>query len=69
LTLLAGVVRPLVSDLVLSELTAVGGALIIMIGLNLLDLKKIKTGNFLPALLVVLLFIALEPYIPAVLVP
>ncbi len=69
LTLLAGVVRPLVSELVLSELTAVGGALIIMIGLNLLDLKEIKTGNFLPALLVVLLFIAIEPYIPAVLVP
>ena len=64
LTLLAVVVKPLVTPLVLSELTGVGGALVMMIGLNLLHLKKIKTGNFIMALVVVLVFIAAEPYLP-----
>jgi uncharacterized membrane protein YqgA involved in biofilm formation len=63
LTLLAGLIRPYVSDLVLSELSGAGGILIMMIGLNLLDLKELKTGNFLPALLVVLLFTLLEPLV------
>ncbi|HOV38567.1 MAG TPA: DUF554 domain-containing protein [Spirochaetales bacterium] len=64
LTLLAVFVKPLVTPLVLSELTGVGGALVMMIGCNLLNLRKIKTGNFLPALVVVLFLIALEPYLP-----
>lgn len=61
LTLLAGVIKPYVSDLVLSELSGTGGVLIVMIGLNLLELRKIKTGNFLPSLVIVLLFTLLEP--------
>ncbi len=65
LTLLAVFVKPLVTPLVLSELTGVGGALVMMIGCNLLNLRKIKTGNFLPALVVVLFLIALEPYLPS----
>ena len=61
LTLAAGALRPLVTTLVLSEITAAGGALVIMIGINLLGLKKIRTGNFFPALLIILLFVALDP--------
>ncbi len=61
LTLLAGVLRPYISDLVLSELSGTGGILIMIIGLNLLALKEIKTGNFLPALAIVLLLTLLEP--------
>jgi hypothetical protein len=64
LTLLAVVVKGYVTPLMLSELTGVGGALVMMIGFNLLQLKKIRTGNFIVSLLVVLLFIALEPYLP-----
>lgn len=64
LTQLAGFVKPLVTPLVLSELTGVGGALVMMIGFNLLNLRKIKTGNFLPALVIVLFLIALEPFLP-----
>lgn len=60
LTLLSVWVRPLVTELVLSELTGVGGALIIMIGINLLQLRTIKTANFIPSLLVVLVFVAGE---------
>ena len=35
---------------VLSAITATGGLLILAIGINLLDLKPIRTGNLLPAL-------------------
>lgn len=63
LTLLATWIRPWVSELMLSEISAVGGALIVMIGLNLLDLKRIKTADFVPALLVVVVLVLLDPWI------
>ncbi len=64
ITLLAGVLQPLVSELLLAELTAIGGVLVIMIGLNLLGLSKLKTANYLPALLITIALIALEPLLP-----
>ena len=63
LTLLAGLIAPYVSELVLSELSGTGGILVMMIGFNLLKLKEIKTGDFLPALLVILVFVLLEPVV------
>lgn len=60
LTLLAVWIKPLVSDLMLGELTAVGGALVIMIGVNLLGITKLKTANFLPALLLIVILVAGE---------
>ena len=63
LTLLAVFLRPYVSELMLSEISAVGGALIVMIGINLLGLKKIRTADFVPALLVVIVFVLLDPWI------
>jgi uncharacterized membrane protein YqgA involved in biofilm formation len=45
----------------ISEVTGLGGALIVMIGINLLDLKKLKTANYLPAILVVIGFVLLDP--------
>ncbi len=63
LTLLAGLISPYVSELVLSELSGTGGILVMMIGLNLLKLKEIKTGDFLPALAVILAFTLLEPVV------
>ena len=47
----------------LSEISAVGGALIVMIGINLLGLKRIRTADFVPALLVVIVFVLLDPWI------
>lgn len=64
LTLLSAQLAPLVSEELLTELSAVGGALVIMIGINLLNLKKIKTGDFLPALVVMLALVSLFRYIP-----
>lgn len=37
---------------VLNEISAVGGILMLGIGFNILDIAKIKVGNFLPALIV-----------------
>jgi uncharacterized membrane protein YqgA involved in biofilm formation len=64
ITLLAGVLQPLVNELLLGELTAVGGVLVIMIGLNLLGLAKLKTANYIPALLITIGLIAVEPFLP-----
>jgi uncharacterized membrane protein YqgA involved in biofilm formation len=64
ITLLAGTLQPLVNELLLNELTAVGGVLVIMIGLNLLDLTRLKTANYIPGLLVMVGLIALEPLLP-----
>ena len=52
LTLLAGVVGPYLSAAVITEMSAVGGAIIVGIGLNLLGASKegIRVSNMLPAI-------------------
>lgn len=40
-------------QIIIRELTATGGILILAIGVNLLELKQIKIGNMLPALIIV----------------
>lgn len=56
LTLLSTFIAPYVNDSLLNELSACGGAMIIMIGINLLKLKEIKTANFLPGLILVVVY-------------
>ncbi|MCQ2576310.1 MAG: DUF554 domain-containing protein [Treponema sp.] len=63
LTLLSIWLQPYVSNLLIQEVSACGGAIIIMIGINLLGLKKIKTANFLPALVIEILFVVLVPLV------
>ncbi len=63
LTLGSTFVAPFVSDVMLSEITAMGGCLIIMVGINLLEIKKIKTANFLISVFLIPIFYALDPYI------
>ena len=55
LTLLASQFQMLFPDALIVQLTAVGGVLILGIGLGLLEIKQIKTVNLLPSLLVVTL--------------
>ncbi len=52
LTLLGGELSFLLKPEVLNELVATGGLIIVGIGIYLLGIKKIKVGNFLPALVV-----------------
>ena len=63
LTLLSTIIAPYVSDLLITEVSACGGAIIMMIGINLLNLKKIKTANFLPALVIEILFVIFVPMV------
>jgi uncharacterized protein len=63
LTLLSVQVKPFVSGLMLAEITGIGGAFVLMIGLNLLDIKKLKTGDFLPALVFTIIFVIAMPYV------
>jgi uncharacterized membrane protein YqgA involved in biofilm formation len=55
LTLLGSRLSFLLRPQVLDELTATGGLIIVGIGIYLLGIKKIKVGNFLPALVVVVI--------------
>jgi len=51
ITLLAAQLNAIVSTAMMNELTATGGILLIGIGISsILELKKIRVGNFLPAL-------------------
>ena len=50
LSLAAAAVAPYLSNAVVDEMTAVGGVLLMGLSLSLLDIKKIKAGNMLPAI-------------------
>ncbi|AEC01469.1 DUF554 domain-containing protein [Parasphaerochaeta coccoides] len=55
--------EPLMGEKGIAELAAVGGVLLLMIGFNLLEIKKFKTGNFLPALILAPIFTAVSPWL------
>ncbi len=50
LTLSAVLIKPFLIPSVVDQMSAVGGILIMAIGINLLDIKKINVGNMLPAI-------------------
>ena len=56
ITLTAGAVRFLIIDIAIIEMSAIGGLLLIGIGLNFLGVKKIRVGNMIPALFIPLLY-------------
>lgn len=61
LTLLASALEPFITPLAISEITGVGGMLVVMIGFNLLKVRVIKTANYIPALPLVVIFALLDP--------
>jgi hypothetical protein len=50
--LFAGLLEPLLTIHVIREISIIGGILILGIGLSMLEIKKIKTVNLLPAIIV-----------------
>lgn len=62
LTLLAGLVEPFLSAAVVTEMSAVGGILLIGTGMNILDLpeKRIRVGNMLPAMIMPVIWFAIS---------
>ncbi len=61
ITLCAKFISPFLTSVVVQEMTAVGGVLIIGIALNLLNIKQIKVANLLPALFLIPFFIHIFP--------
>lgn len=58
ITLLAGLLAPVLSDAVVAEMSCVGSLLIIGISLNMLGLTKLKLANYLPAIFLPILLCA-----------
>lgn len=54
--LFAGSLEPLLTNQVIREISIIGGILIFGIGLNMLEIKKIKTANLLPAVIVPVIY-------------
>lgn len=61
LTLAAGLLQPYLSGAAVVELSAVGGLMLMGIGLNILGLAKVKVMDALPALPLVVLIVRLLP--------
>ncbi len=56
ITLLSSSLKAFLTDAMIQEISAVGGVLIMAIGLNMLNIKKIKVGNMLPAIVLPFLY-------------
>lgn len=52
ITLLASLSKTFFTDAVINELSASGGIILIGLGINLLDIRKIKVANLLPSLVI-----------------
>jgi uncharacterized protein len=55
LTLLAAYFGDYFSETIINELTAVGGLILIGLGINILEIKQLKILNLLPALVIIVL--------------
>ena len=60
LTLLASKIQFFFTPVMVRELTSVGGVIVIGIGINILGLQKVRVGNFIPALLLIILVLYLK---------
>lgn len=56
ITILASSVKDLLTPIVITEMSAVGGILIMAIGVNILGIKKVKIANMLPAIFIPILY-------------
>ena len=54
ITLLAGLLAPVLTDAVVAEMTCVGSMLIFALGLNMIGVTKIKVMDFVPAMFLVI---------------
>jgi len=57
LTLLASKIQFFFTPAMVRELTSVGGVIVMGIGINILGLQKIRVGNFIPALILIVLIL------------
>jgi uncharacterized membrane protein YqgA involved in biofilm formation len=55
ITLSAVAIKPLLTPIMITEMSAVGGIILLAMGLNILGVTKIRTASLLPALLIELI--------------
>lgn len=67
ITLLADVISPLLTDAVIAEMSCVGFIIIIGLGLNMLNVTKLKIMNFVPAIFLPILFCPLYDWLASIL--
>ena len=60
ITLAAVLVKPYLTPVVVDQMTAVGGLLIMGIGINLLEIQKVRIANMLPAIFLPLVYYLLK---------
>lgn len=56
ITILSGGLKDIMTPELINEISAVGGILIMAIGVNILEIKKIKTGNMLPSIFIPIIY-------------
>jgi len=56
ITLTASLIKPFLIPEVIAQMSGVGGVLITAVGINMLEIKKIKAGNMLPAIFMPLVY-------------
>ena len=54
LTLLAGLLAPMLTESVIAEMTCVGSLLIFALGLNMIGITKLKIMDYVPAIFLVI---------------
>jgi uncharacterized membrane protein YqgA involved in biofilm formation len=65
ITLLAAFLQPYLSTAVVVEMTAVGGILLMGVGSNILEIKKVRVGNLIPAIFLPIIIMMLMQYFTA----
>ena len=63
ITVTATFMKPFLIESVIAEMSAIGGLLIMGIAINILELKRIKVGNMLPAVFIPILYPFIHPYL------
>lgn len=54
ITLFSSFIAPLLNEIVIGDISALGSALVMAIGLNMLNITKLKLANFLPSIVVMI---------------
>lgn len=67
ITLLAQWIAPLLTDMVIAEMTSAGGLLIFGLGLNMIGLTKLKLMNYLPAIFLPMAIVPIANWISMIL--
>ncbi|MFW5649005.1 MAG: DUF554 domain-containing protein [Candidatus Alkaliphilus sp. MAG34] len=63
ITITASFIKPFLAESVIREMSAVGGLLILAISFNIMEVKKIRVGNMLPAIFIPVLYYILKIYV------